>query len=66
MRDLVYILTRRLTEPSLIHVCAHKGTCWHIGGAMARGDTTALSLGLAREARIRACEDCRPWSRRAR
>lgn len=60
-RDLVYVLTRRLTERHLHHVRVHRGTCWHIEGAMSRGATTALSAPFAREARMPRCKDCQPF-----
>ena len=60
MRKLVYLLDRRLTERHLHHAVVHRGTCWHIEGAMSRGEVTALNDYLAREAKLPRCLDCKP------
>jgi hypothetical protein len=60
VKSLVYVLTRRLTERWLFHAVVHKGTCWHIEGAMARGEVTALSDHFARATKMPRCQDCRP------
>lgn len=60
MRKIVYVLTRRLTERNLDHAIVHDGLCWHIEGAMARGEVTALSDGFALAAGMIRCADCKP------